>query len=255
MVWQTGPYRNDTMASPLPICELFGFPISAATAEQTLEVIDRIVQSGEPSMVVTADSYGLMIALQDQELATIYRGAALLTPDSSGVVWALRRKGINVKRVSGVDLVEKICGLSAQKEHRIVFVGSATGVAELAAENLRMKHPGCSIVWTRDGYFSEPDDMKIAQEIATHRPDVLLVAMGIPRQEKFIANTLKVTGAKIAMGVGGSFDVYSGKVKRAPKWIQAIELEWLWRLILNPKKFYKVARLPKFAWMVLRGKS
>lgn len=244
-----------TMGFQLPTCELFGIGVSIAGIDETLASIEAAIREGCPHIVVTADSYGLMVAEQDRELTAIYKRAAIVTADSSGVVWALRKKGAKVTRVSGVDLVDRICALSANKGYRIVFVGSAPGVAALAAEKLTARHPGCQIVWTRDGYFSETEYVEVAQEIARHAPDVLFVAMGIPRQEKFIASTLEVTGAKVAMGVGGSFDVYSGNVKRAPRFVQKMDLEWLWRLMLNPKKFYKVAKLPKFALMVLRGKA
>lgn len=249
------PITIEAMAPALPTSELFGVPVSTASLDQILDAIEETIRIGPPSIVVTADSYGLMLTQQDPELAAIYRRASIVTPDSSGVVWALRRKGITLSRVSGVDLVDHICALSAKHGFRIVFIGAGPGVADRAAKNLSAKHAGCQIVWTRDGYFTESDIAQVAAEAASHRPDVLFVAMGIPRQEKFIVQTLGTINAKIAMGVGGSFDVYSGDVKRAPKFIQRLELEWLWRLLLNPKKFYKVAKLPKFAWRVLRGKS
>lgn len=154
-----------------------------------------------------------------------------------------------------MDLVDELCALSANKGHRIFILGSEPGVAEQAAERLRLKHPGCNIVGTRHGYFPSEDDLLVAAEVAPYRPDILFVAMGIPRQEKFIVKTLDTIKPKLAMGVGGSFDVFSGRAKRAPRVIQALKLEWLWRLMLNPSKFGKVKLLPKFVRLVLKDKS
>jgi N-acetylglucosaminyldiphosphoundecaprenol N-acetyl-beta-D-mannosaminyltransferase len=150
-------------------------------------------------------------------------------------------------------LVDRICALSADKGYRIFFLGAAPGVAELAAEKLRLKHPGCNIVGARHGYFPTESDTVVATEVAQSKPDFLLVAMGIPRQEKFIRATQDLIQAPVAMGVGGSFDVFSGKVKRAPRVFQAMKIEWLWRLLLNPKKIAKAKNLPIFAWRVLRA--
>jgi N-acetylglucosaminyldiphosphoundecaprenol N-acetyl-beta-D-mannosaminyltransferase len=133
------------------------------------------------------------------------------------------------------------------------FLGSAPGVAAAAAERLSAKYPGCKIVGSRDGYFGSLTDQEVANEIASLQPDILLVAMGMPRQELFILDTADIIKAKIAMGVGGSFDVHSGTVKRAPKVFQKLKVEWLWRTILNPKKLDKVKNLPKFYFMVRRA--
>lgn len=237
----------------VPTKVLLGVPVSTLGMDATVAYIQGLIQSDGRHQVVTADSYGLVLAREDVELAEVYRSASLVTADSSGVVWGLSRHSGPVERVSGVDLVDRVCGLSAEHGYRIFLLGSSPGVAEEAAEKLRLRHPGCNIVGTRHGFFPVEDSDVVAQEVAAHKPDVLFVAMGIPRQEKFIAKTLSITGAKVAMGVGGSLDVYSGRVKRAPAFVQKVKLEWLWRLIQNPKKFEKVSRLPEFAVLVLRG--
>ncbi len=239
--------------STVPSCELLGVPVSTMRMSETVAYLHRLLESGTANQVVTADSYGLVLAREDAELRSIYLGATLVTADSSGVVWGLGRRGAQVERVSGVDLVDRLCALSAEHGYRVYLLGSAPGVAEEAAERLKLKHPGCNIVGMRNGFFPVEDSDVVADEVAKSKPDILLVAMGIPRQEKFIASTLARIGAKVAMGVGGSLDVYSGRVKRAPVVVQRMKMEWLWRLILNPRKWEKVARLPKFAWLVMRG--
>ncbi|MBS1714665.1 MAG: WecB/TagA/CpsF family glycosyltransferase [Armatimonadetes bacterium] len=236
-----------------PTIGLLGARVSTLDMAGTLAAVEEMVAEGGPHMLVTADASGFVIARSDLELAAIYAGASLVTPDSQGVVWALNRKGAGVKaRVSGVDLVAEICRMSANTGLRLFFLGAEPGVAETAAERLRLMFPGCHIVGTRHGYFPPDDDLIVAEEVARSKPDVLFVAMGIPRQEKFIAKTMEIVRAKLAMGVGGSLDVFSGRAKRAPKLVQALKSEWLWRLMLNPSKFSKVKTLPKFVRLVLR---
>ncbi len=241
-----------TLSPPENEGKVLGFPVSTRNMEGTLSAIEGLLSDGGSHIVATADSSGLVIAQTDSELASIYRSASLVTADSNGVVWALKRGGYSATRVSGVDVADQLCRLSSEKGYRIFLLGSSPGVADEAAERLRLKYPGCNIVGSRNGFFPASDDDIVAQEIALAKPDILFVAMGIPRQEKFLAKTLAITGAKIGMGVGGSLDVFSGRVKRAPKLIQKIKLEWLWRVLLNPKKFGKVMLLPKFMMLVWR---
>ncbi len=233
---------------------ILGIPVDRISMKRAVEIILEFLRQDEPKIVITADSSGIVQALKDPEYFDLLQNADLVTPDSIGVIWAAKRKGRAIPgRVSGVDLVDKICGLSADHGFRIFLLGAAPGVAELAAEKLRLKHPGCHIVGTRHGYFPADDDDVVAREVTVFKPDVLLVAMGIPRQEKFIKRTQEIIRAKVAMGVGGSFDVFSGKTKRAPALVQKLRLEWMWRVLLNPKKIAKAKSLPVFAWKVLRS--
>jgi N-acetylglucosaminyldiphosphoundecaprenol N-acetyl-beta-D-mannosaminyltransferase len=235
---------------------VFGIPVASLSMEETLSFCDEMLAGQRPpGIVCTADTSGVVIAQQDEELKAIYNASALNTPDSQGVVWAMKRRGYPDRgRVSGVDLMDRLMALSAEKGYRVFLLGSSPGVAELAAERLRLRHPGCNIVGTRHGYFTPDDDELIAREIAEAKPDLVFAAMGIPRQEKFLHRALATTGAKLGIGVGGSIDVFSGKVKRAPKLIQRMRIEWLWRTLTNPKKIKKAACLPKFVNMELRRK-
>jgi N-acetylglucosaminyldiphosphoundecaprenol N-acetyl-beta-D-mannosaminyltransferase len=223
--------------------------------DEAMAILEGFIASGHPHFIITADASGIVQAQSDPEYRALYDRADLVTGDSAGVLWAAKRFGSPLKgRVSGVDLVDRLCAASPGKGYRIYFLGAAPGVADLAAERMRTKYPGCQIVGTRDGYFPATDDSAIADEIVKTNPDVLFVAMGIPRQEKFILATQSRIKARVAMGVGGSFDVFSGKVKRAPLAFQKLHLEWLWRLIQNPSKIAKVKLLPQFVLMVLRSK-
>lgn len=222
--------------------------------EEALDRIAQFVASGEPHFVATADASMIVDAQHDPEFAMLLNSADMITPDSSGVLWAAKKLGTPLsEKVSGVDLVDRLCAQSAAKGYRIFFLGASHGVAELAAERMRLAHPGCNIVGARHGYFPADDDEIVAREVAQANPDVLFVAMGIPRQEKFISKTRDIIRARVAIGVGGSLDVFSGRTKRAPKVFQRLRIEWLWRLIQNPSRWRKAMKLPQFVGLVSRS--
>ncbi|CAN5597527.1 WecB/TagA/CpsF family glycosyltransferase [soil metagenome] len=234
---------------------ILGVPVDAVTMDEAMQLLERFVASGKTHFVITADASSIVQAQTDPELHSLYDRADLVTPDSAGVLWASPRFGHRLtQRVSGVDMVDHVCALSAEKGYRVYFLGAAPGIAELAAEKMRLRYPGCHIVGARHGYFPAESDTVVAEEVAQANPDFLFVAMGIPRQEKFILSTQKIIRARVAMGVGGTFDVFSGTVRRAPELLQRLRLEWVWRLAQNPKKISKVMLLPRFVLMVLRAK-
>ena len=240
---------------------ILGFPIDRVTLAQTRDILAEYLRAGTQNpalkthLVLTADSNAFVSAATDPIYQRIFAEASLVTPDSAGPVWALNRLGKPVPgRVSGVDLVEELCHLSEQTGARIFFLGAAPGVADAAATRLKERFPKMVVAGVRDGYFSGEADAKVAESIAENKPDILIVAMGMPRQEVFILDTAKIIRAKIGIGVGGSLDVHSGTVKRAPGFIQKIKMEWAWRFILNPRKIAKVKNLPVFYWKV-RGQK
>lgn len=226
---------------------ILGFPVDCVSMEQTVKILEGFLSSEKTRLVFTADSNAFINAETQDGYRRLFEEADLITPDSAGPVWALGKYGHPVPgRVSGVDLLERLCEISQRTKCRMFFLGSSPGVAEQARQNLLQKYPGCEIIGARDGFFKKEQDAEIAEEISKLKPDVLVVAMGMPRQELFILDTADIIKAKIGIGVGGSLDVHSGSVKRAPLLIQKIKMEWLWRLILNPKKFDKVRNLPTF---------
>lgn len=246
----TGP--SSGVASARDRVEILGLPVDRVDMAGALARIEGFLAEPRPHLVITADASGMAQAQDDEFFRSLFSTADLVTPDSVGVLWASRRYGKPIDgRVSGVELVGGICELSARTGARIFLLGAAPGVAQTAAERLRLRHPGCNIVGHRDGYFPASDDAIVAEAIAETRPDVLLVAMGIPRQEKFIVTTASIVGARVSMGVGGSLDVHSGTVRRAPVVFQRLHLEWLWRTLANPKKIAKAKNLPVFVRLVL----
>jgi N-acetylglucosaminyldiphosphoundecaprenol N-acetyl-beta-D-mannosaminyltransferase len=229
-------------------------PIDCVTMDQTVEILEGFLETPHTKLVFTADSNAFINAKKDPNYQRVFAEADLITPDSAGSVWALGRYGKPVSsRVSGVDLLERICEISEKTGCRIYLLGSSPGVAESAKAKLSEKYPKCVFAGTRDGFFKPDQDQDIAASIAATQPDVLVVAMGMPRQELFILETAAIIKAKIGIGVGGSLDVHSGNVKRAPRLVQKLRMEWLWRLILNPKKIDKVKNLPIFYWLVRKA--
>jgi N-acetylglucosaminyldiphosphoundecaprenol N-acetyl-beta-D-mannosaminyltransferase len=236
---------------------LLDVPISRVTNQQALAILAEYVRSGEPHLVVTADASAVVTAAQDPEFRAVLADADLVTPDSAGILWAARRLGRPLpERVSGVDLAERLCEMAGKSGWRVFFYGAAPGVAAEAARVMQSRFPGLRIAGTAHGFLNEREQAELEEQIRTAQPELLFVAMGIPRQEKWIRSRMSRLGVPVSMGVGGTFDVFAGRVSRAPAWMQRHSLEWLYRLWKNPRKIGKVATLPRFVLLVLlRGRS
>jgi N-acetylglucosaminyldiphosphoundecaprenol N-acetyl-beta-D-mannosaminyltransferase len=233
---------------------LLGMRVDRVDMNGALTLVEEFIRSGQPHHIVTADASMVVTASEDKEFAAIVEASDLVTPDGAGILWATKRNGEPVRaKVSGVDLSARCIALSAEKGWRIFFFGAGPGVAEEASARMQARHPGANIVGFRDGFFKPEDEAKIVEEIRAAKPDILLVALGIPKQEKFIFRHKAAMGVPVCIGVGGTLDVFSGTVKRAPVWMQNTGLEWLYRLASNPKKISKVKLLPRFALMTLRA--
>jgi len=221
----------------------------------TLSLIREFIASGKPHIIVTADASSIVRAQSDAEFEYLINGADLVTPDGFGVIKGAALLGTPlIERVSGVEIAREMCRMSAEEGFSIYFLGAAPGVAELAATKLKERYPGLNVAGVHDGYFDASKDSEIAAMVKTSGAQALLVAMGIPRQEKFIRDNMDKLGVSVAMGVGGSFDVFSGKVKRAPVWFQKHGLEWLYRLVKDPSKIKKAVCLPRFVALILWAK-
>ncbi|MGC8784445.1 MAG: WecB/TagA/CpsF family glycosyltransferase [Armatimonadota bacterium] len=235
---------------------LFGVRVHAVSMDEAIQHILRFTREDTPRQVVTADSSMVVTAQRDDHLRDIINRADLVTPDSIGILWACRRRGIQLpERVSGVDIVIRLAQISAQTGLRLYFLGAQPGVAEEAAQRLQARFPGVRIAGCQHGYFPLEAEPEIVRQVREAQPDVLCVAMGIPKQEKWIDRYRHVLKVPVSIGVGGTFDVLSGRVRRAPLWMQRIGMEWLWRVGHNPRKISKVVLLPRFVWMVLTNQN
>ena len=222
--------------------EILGVNVDCLTMQQALIEVEKIIKNKKPSLVATANAEMLMLANSDIELRNILNQAAMVTPDGAGTVWAARHLGFECpERVAGVDLVTNLLN----KNYRVYFFGAAEGVAAKAAE----KFP--NVVGVRNGFFNSNDEPQIISEINSARADILLVGLGVPKQEKWIFKNLQNLNVPVCIGVGGTFDVLSGNVKRAPHWMQQAKLEWLFRALKDPSRAGRLVALPKFVFKVL----
>lgn len=208
-----------------------------------LRRIESYVEAGGHHLVATVNPEFVMRARKDPEFARILESAALCLADGWGVVWAARRHGcVMPGPVTGVDLIPPLAGICAQRGWRLFLLGAADGVAAELATRLRNEHPGLEV-----GASASAG----ADQIAGQRAQVLLVAFGAPKQEKWIDATGRKTGAPVQIGVGGSFDYLTGRVRRAPAWMRKAGLEWLFRLAVQPWRVRRMLVLPAFAFRVL----
>lgn len=226
--------------------EILGVKVDCVTMAQAVEKIDALIKIRKPSLIATANAEMLMLATQDLQLKNILNSAAMVVPDGAGTVWAARHLGFECpERVAGVDLVTNLL----KKNYKVYFFGAAEGVAKKAAE----KFP--NVVGVRNGFFSKDDEPQIISDINSANADILLVGLGVPKQEKWIFDNLEKLNVPVSIGVGGTFDVLAGNVKRAPGWMQRAKLEWLFRVMLQPSRAGRLVALPKFVFEVHNSKK
>lgn len=227
--------------------------VDQAGQEQALEAAVRLVEAGGPSQIITLNVEMVCQARHSPELRELLEKAELVVPDGIGIVWAGRRQGGHFPdRVTGIDLMSRLCQEAAARSWRVYLLGAGPGVAERAAANLRSRFPGLEIAGCRDGYFQADEEAGLVREIRESAPDLLFAGLGIPKQEYFIARHARDMGVPLSIGVGGSFDVFSGDKQRAPQWIISLHLEWMYRLLQEPARIKRQVVLPRFVWMVLR---
>ena len=230
---------------------ILGVDVDAVTMAEAVDVVRRAMDTRAGVMVATANAEMLMRATHDEELRRILNASALVVPDGAGTVWAARHLGHAMpERVAGYDLAQELLRCAPAEGRRVYFFGSAPGVAEKAKTKAEQLYPGIEIVGVRNGFFSLADNAAIIAEIRAARPDLLLVALGVPKQEKWIAAHLAELDVPVAIGVGGTLDVMAGVMKRAPYWMQRAKLEWLFRGLMQPKRAGRLLALPKFVLKV-----
>lgn len=231
--------------------------IDAVTMDQAVARVEEyITKFDRCHMVATANAEMVMMATEDPELHRILSNADLVVADGAGVVWAARHYGNPVpERVAGYDLAQNLLKRSAKNNCKVYFFGGAPGVADQAKKKAEEIYPGVNIVGVRNGFFNEKDEEEILNDIANSNPDILLVALGVPKQEKWLSKHLFELHVPVAIGVGGTFDVMAGIMKRAPLWMQKANLEWLFRLLMQPQRFFRMLALPKFVFRVLLYKQ
>jgi N-acetylglucosaminyldiphosphoundecaprenol N-acetyl-beta-D-mannosaminyltransferase len=203
--------------------------------------------------IVTLNAEMVVQAQQDADLDRIVRHAHLIVPDGAGVVWAVRLAGEHINRLPGIELAAAALARAAQLNLRVALLGGKPEVMTQLLGSLPQQHPGLNIVASHDGYFQADEAESVVDELAKHEPQLVLIALGVPKQEYFIDKWAHAFPHAVLIGVGGSFDVWTGQVQRAPKVMRDLHLEWLYRLIKEPWRWRRMgSTLPNFGLQVLR---
>ncbi len=201
--------------------------------------------------IVTLNAEMTMAARANPGLGAAIAAADLVIPDGAGVVWALARQGYRVRRSPGIELARALLEYGARHGWRVALVGASPEVMAGLRERLGAEIPGLNLVFTLHGYQDPALWPALEAELCGQRPDLVLAALGVPRQETWIQR-LHQGQPGLWMGVGGSFDVWAGTKQRAPAWMGRLQIEWLYRLIQEPSRWRRMLALPAFAWQVLR---
>lgn len=230
---------------------IMGIGFDNVTMAQAIKQAQVLMQQPEAAYVVTPNAEIVYEAMHNRELRDLINHADLVLPDGAGVVLASKiLKTPLQEKVAGVDFADNLLQVLAETGGSAYLLGSKPGVAELAAEKMLQKHPGLTIAGTADGYFKNED--AVIAKINQAKPDFLFVCLGAPKQEKFMAAHRHELQVKLMAGLGGSLDSFAGTVKRAPRWMIRLNLEWFYRLLKEPRRFGRMLRLPKFLWAVYR---
>lgn len=235
---------------------VLSIPIDVITMEQAVARIQAMFQESGLHAIATANAEMVMQAQEDKELKDMLHRAALVLPDGAGILWAAEQKGERFpERVAGCDLAKRLFEEAARHHTPIYCLGAAPGVVEQAIANLEGEIGRLNVVGKHSGFFDEAEEYAIIREIESTGAKLVFVALGVPKQEKWIVNRLSHLNGVVAMGIGGSFDVFAGTVQRAPAWMQRNRLEWLYRLLRQPQRFMRMMALPKFVMAVKNDKK
>lgn len=225
---------------------VLGLPVDLVDQKQAVDKVATAIQDRTPLQVVTLNAEMAMNALADEELGDVIQRAGLVLPDGSGVVWALRHQGQRVAKLAGVDFVLGLLAEAEERGWRVYLLGAADEVIREAAQRAQQLHPRLQMAGFHHGFFQGDSEVTVVAGIQAASPDILLVALGVPRQEKWIARFQTSLGVPVAIGVGGTFDVMAGRVNRAPRWMQRLHIEWLYRLVKEPWRWRRMIALPRF---------
>lgn len=237
---------------------VLGMRVDDVTFDESLGLIDGWIRSGGTHRVVTPNPEFAMAARRDPDFRRVLNGSSLAIPDGIGLMLAVLLAGHRIRQhVRGTDLVHRTAALCARKGYRIFLLGAAPGVAEVAAARLVRENPGLQVAGTHAGHHHPEHDADTRAAVSrAGRVDLLLVAFGAPRQEKWLDRNQASLGIPCGMGVGGVFDFLAGRSRRAPAWVRRLEMEWLYRLATEPWRWRRQLSLPAFAatlfWEMLR---
>ena len=236
--------------------EILGVPLDLVDMQGALAAAETLINGETTSGCVLAVNPEKVIALRkDDWLLDFSRKAALLIPDGIGAVWAARiLTGVQVGRVPGADLMQNLCALAAEKGYKCFFYGAREEVSVGAVEILQKRYAGLEVVGRRNGYVQQGEMDSLVNEINASGAQILFIALGSPRQEKWVAEYGARLQVKVIQGIGGTLDTIAGHVKRAPEIAQRLNLEWLYRLLKDPRRLRRQIVLLVFVWLVVAAK-
>jgi len=235
--------------------EILGVRVDDATYDDLLSRVDAFVAGRQPHQVVTLNPEMLIAAHDDPAFRRALNRAELNVADGVGVLLAARLLGRPLRqRITGSDGIYRLAAHSAQHGYRLFFLGAAPGVADAAAARLAVDYPALKVAGTFSGSPREEEEAEITARIRAAAPDLLLVAYGVPAEEKWIARNRELLGVPVMIGVGGALDFAAGVTRRAPPWVRRLGLEWLHRLAKQPWRWRRQLALPRFAGLVIRQK-
>lgn len=230
--------------------DVMGVLFDNVTMEGALTKAQELLSQQETSYCVTPNAEIVYEAMHDASFCQLLNEAALVLPDGAGTVLGAKLLGTPLQqKVAGIDFAANLLGILEQTGKKLYLLGGKPGIGELAAEKMLEKHPNLQICGIADGYFKE--EAPVIQKINEASPDVIFVCLGAPKQEKFMYAHKDELNVRLMIGLGGSLDGFAGTVKRAPKWMIRLQLEWLYRLIKEPWRLGRMMRLPKFVLAVL----
>jgi N-acetylglucosaminyldiphosphoundecaprenol N-acetyl-beta-D-mannosaminyltransferase len=233
--------------------EILGVPVDCLTMDRTVELAASVLAGNVAHSIVAVNPEKVMRARYDVRLRDQLRRAGVLIPDGIGVVIAARILGLGLlQRVPGSELMPRLCELAARTGRRVFLFGAAPDVNERAAQVLQKRYRGLTIAGTQHGFLKDADMSDLIDRINSSQADILFVALGSPKQEDWIDRYLPQLNVKICQGVGGTFDVIAGRVRRAPAAFRAVHLEWFYRLVTSPRRLHRQTALPRFAFHILK---
>lgn len=235
---------------------MLGCRLDALTLEQTVEAIERAIEAGRPCQHTSVNAAKLVRLQDDPVLAAAVVGSELVTADGQAVVWAARLLGHQVpERVTGIDLMAALLEHAERAGYGVYVLGAREEVLETALARIRERHPAIQIVGSHHGYFARYEEADVVERIRTAEPEILFVALETPAKELFLAQHRERLGVPFVMGVGGAIDILAGVRRRAPRALQGLGLEWLYRLAQDPRRLARryVVGNTKFIWLVLRA--
>lgn len=233
--------------------KLFDYQIFNSSTDDALDVALKLMDGSRVAQIVTINPEMINLSFKDGNFASLLNEADLLLPDGVGIKLAQMIMGEKSSRIPGIDFSYKLLQACEKSDATVAFIGTTKEILDKAVNNIKTKMPDLKIVYTHDGFFESNET--IYEELKTVAPDLVLVALGSPKQEYFIHGAKRILKTGLMIGVGGSFDVWSGVVKRAPKIYQKLGLEWLYRTISQPERFKRIfPALPLFLLKVLKSR-